>query len=375
MHACVVVGCNLTVPVSRLSVVRRAAVAGFFVGALVLAGCTSSQIASRTVVTPARAYDPGKHSAAAEADRSHRRIIGGGKLESLADVSATPHGWSPVAYRTGQVSVPSNWYVELPGGNACGQDDPGRVFIARAARLPTGVGCGPAANVVTIRQASSAPLPHAHPQKVHGIRVELSSSRRGKRTIYHERGLGLDITATGPFARQIVRTFTHSPLSAVANSTGLLAPRSWRRIDFGGLRFDVPPLWRTEQRAWWGGCPANLTPHLLVLSTARILSAPGCPASLDTVGINAGEPGMIVGAGPKIGDGHVPGETCRPHNGLRVCIDPPPLRGGEPTDNGLQILAASVYLPNRQRPDHIEIGLFGSGLTSARIFDSTRAAR
>lgn len=249
------------------------------------------------------------------------------------------------------------------------------MFIAEPAHLPAGMGCGPAATVVTIRQAASTPVPHAPPRNVNGIRVELGWSRRGTHISYRERALGLDISATGPLARRVLQTFTHSPRSVVSNSTGLIAPPDWRPMSFGGLRFDVPPQWRTEHRRWWGGCPANLTPHLLVLSTAKIMSDPGCPAPLDTAGINAGAPGMVLGAGPHIGDDHLVGETCGPHNGLRVCIDPPPLRGGEPTDNGLQILAASVYLPGRQRPDHLEIGLFGSGLTPARIFDSITAAR
>jgi hypothetical protein len=211
---------------------------------------------------------------------------------------------------------------------------------------------------------------------VNGVRIQLGWSRTASRRMtYRERGLGLDITAAGPRARRVLATLTHSPLSVVLKSAGLTQPADWRRVTFGGLQFSVPSQWQTERRRWWGGCPGNLAPGVVVLSTAQVMSAPSCPAPLDTAGLDAGAPGMVVGAGPMIADSHRVGETCGTHNGLRACIYPPPLHGGESSEQGLQILAATVYLHDRRRPDYIELGLSGSGQTPAIIFDSLEGAR
>lgn len=295
------------------------------------------------------------------------------KLAPLADVSATPGGWSPVAYRGGQISVPSQWFIENPG-SVCGQHDPGRVFIAESAQLPTEMSCGFADNVVTIRAAATTAIPHGHAETVNGVAVERGWSVHGNQTSYVERGLGLDISASGPLARDVLRTITHSPLSVVLDSSGLSAPTSWRRVRFGGLRFAVPPRWRTDRVSWWGGCPFNLPRGVLMLSTAQTLSTPRCPAPLPTARYTAGVPGMVVGAGPQIGDAHLRGETCRISNDLQICVDPPPLQGGHPTGRGLHILTASVHLPSQHRRDQIEIGLYGSGLTPARILESIKPA-
>src|SRR5690348_5030934 len=45
------------------------------------------------------------------------------RLAPLADVTATPRGWAPVAYLAGKVSGPPTWTVENPGAT-CGQHDP-----------------------------------------------------------------------------------------------------------------------------------------------------------------------------------------------------------------------------------------------------------
>jgi hypothetical protein len=294
---------------------------------------------------------------------------GGTKVAPLADLGATPTGWSPIGYQNAQISVPSAWLIQNPGTD-CGQHDAGHVFIAENPSLPSGVGCGAATNNIVLRSPASTPVPHGRAETVNGIRVEIGSSQRGGQTTYLERGLGLDISATGPLARAVLRTLTHSPLSVVLHSANASAPATWRRVSFGGLRFAVPSTWRTVHYSGWGGCPYNFQPNLLELSTAQTFAAPGCPPPPDTAGYDAGVESMVVGAGPEITDQHLAGERCRTRNSLKVCIDPPPLHGGYPQGRGLQILTALVYLPHQHRPDQIEIGLSGSGLIPAQIFDS-----
>jgi hypothetical protein len=325
--------------------------------ALLVSGCTAGS----------DRMSAGSHTSAPSTLSGHR------KLAPLADVTATPAGWSPVAYRRGQISVPSRWFIENPG-TVCGQHDAGRVFIAEPVRLPTEMSCGPADNVVTIRPAATTAIPHGHAETINGVSVEHGWSVHADQTTYRERGLGLDISASGPLAQEVLGTITHSPLSVVLNSSGLAAPASWQHVTFGALRFAVPPRWRTERVSWWGGCLFNLSRDVLMLSTAQTLSTPRCPAPLPTARYTAGVPGMVVAAGPQISDDHLHGETCLKSNGLRICIDPPPLHDGYPSGRGLQILTAGVYLPGQQRPDQIEIGLYGSGLTPARILESIKPA-
>lgn len=290
----------------------------------------------------------------------------------LADLGAAPMGWSPVAFRDAQISVPAGWFIENPG-EVCGSHDAGRVFIAESTKL-TGVGgCGPAVNVITIRASTPGTLPHSRRATVNGIGVEIASVTRGGTTTYLEAGLGVDIGATGPMARAVLKTITHSPRSVVLNSPGLAAPATWRQVTFGGLRFAVPRAWRTEREKNWGGCGFNLAPNVLVLNTARADFIPGCPAPMSTAKADAGVAGMVVGAGPKI-DERLHGTGCRLQGQLRICVYPQPLTGGFPTDGGLQILTALVYLRHQQRPDLVEIGLNGSGLAAAQIFDSLATA-
>ena len=295
-----------------------------------------------------------------------------GTLAPLADVSATPAGWSPVAYQSGQISVPSGWFIENLGME-CGQHDAGRVFIDESTRLDPTL-CGRADNVVTIRPAGFRAIPHHHPATVNDVTVELGWSAHSNHVTFLARALGLDITATGPLAQRVLGTITHSPLSVVLNSTGLSAPTRWQHVSFGGLHLAVPQRWLMQRvSSWGGGCGYGLTGELLLLSSAQTLSVVSCPAPSSTAAFEAGSSGMVVGAGPHI-DEPARGATCLERNRLRICIDSPPIRNGHPTDRRLNVLTAHVYLPDGHPPIEIQIGLGGSGLTAALIFGSLKAS-
>lgn len=318
-----------------------------------------------TVVASLVLTGPGQHRPAV--DRPQR-------LAPLTDVSATPGGWSPVAYLDGQVSVPSGWLIEDPEW-VCGGH--GLVFVNEPAQQPpAGMGCDPTDNIVVIRPAAKAAVPHGHPATVNDVPVVLGSTTSGDQTTYLERGLGLDVTATGPFAQQILATLTHSPQSVVLNSTGVPAPAAWRSVTFGGLRFSVPPSWKIGRASGWPGCPYNLAPQRLALVSADAIFTPGCPAPPSTAEYNAGVPGLVVAAGKQVSADNSIGDTCMSRDSLRICVDSSPA----PSDayqsgRGLSILTALVYLPGQSRPDQIELGLYGTGLTAAQVFDSIRPAR
>jgi hypothetical protein len=278
-----------------------------------------------------------------------------------------------VGYLNAQISVPSSWFIEDPCCTcAAARPDSGRVFMGASTQIPSSLGCGEADNVVTIRPSRSTPIPHGHAAVVNGVPVEAGWVIRGRETTYLERGLGVDVGATGPLAGTVLRTLTHSPLSVVLNSRAVRAPGTWRQVTFGGLQFAVPAKWRTSTSTDWGGCPYNLEPAVLGLSTAQTLFIPGCPAPQTTAGSDAGVPGMIVGAGPQVRDEHLGGEHCLTRNALRICIYPPPR--GFAIERGLQILTAMIYLPDQAHPDQIELGLSGSGRTPAEVFDSLKPA-
>ena len=180
----------------------------------------------------------------------------------LADTAATPKGWSPVAFGNAQISVPSSWFVEVPGFT-CGGGVQGMVFVAKAPRLPRGMGCSYPTNIVSLRIATRSPLRHARTAIVNGVYVHVGSTRAGSTLTYVERGLGMDLSASGPFARKVLGTITHSPLSVVLGSSVSGTPHGWRTADFGGLQFAVPGSWRLTRDSWWGGCPSTLRPRYL----------------------------------------------------------------------------------------------------------------
>lgn len=279
----------------------------------------------------------------------------------LADVAATPHGWAPVAYRGGQISVPSRWFVEN-SGTVCGAHDAGRVFVARSTQLPADMGCGRSDAVVTLRVAGTTALPHAKAEHVNGIAVDVGWKRHAGTTTWLERGLGLDVTATGTRARQVLRTLTHSPLSVVLRSSGLHTPADWRHLTFGGLRFAVPAEWRIRRSTAWGDNCNGLPSRVVELNTARTFAALMCPLPPSEAGPQQGRPGLLVGAGPRV-DSHRGVRDCAAKGSLRICLQ-----------RGSQILTAFIHEPGRARAVEVQLGLFGSGLTSAQIFDSIEPA-
>ena len=140
------------------------AVLAGLVGIALVAGCVARSFSGQETAQSRAAAHRAKAAAGVRGSVREAR--------SLVDVAATPRGWSPVAYQGGQISVPSRWFVENPG-TICGQRDQGRVFIAEPVRTLTTLGCGPAANVVTIRVASTAAV---HTPTRHGSTAYRSRS-------------------------------------------------------------------------------------------------------------------------------------------------------------------------------------------------------
>jgi hypothetical protein len=294
---------------------------------------------------------------------------------SLADVGATPPGWAAVPLRGIQVSVPASWQVAHPGQTYCGQLG-GVVFLG--SNIPsTEPGCAQAfaTNAVSLRTGSQPAPPESKQMLIHGLKVTLITEHRTGTEIAYVNGM--TVTASGPLAAKVMRTITRSPRSVVLGPYRASVPRSWRHVDFGGLSFSVPERWALQRATWIGGCPYNIDPSTLVLSTARSLFAPGCPMPPSTTGYMAAREGMKVFAGPAVPStrAQLRGAKCRSLNGLRVCVHPYRLESGYSATNYPGLLTADVYLPGRARPDLVEIGLNGSGTMPLSILDSLRTAR
>jgi len=294
-------------------------------------------------------------------------------IAPLADTSLTPPGSSPLSLDSVQVSVPSSWFVEDPG-YTCGDVQQGMVFINEPPGLPNDNGCKLPANVVELSTAPAKLPPGYHQTVINSVPAFERSTGSGRTLTETVRAVGTQVMAKGPLAPRVVATLTHSPLSVVLGSAVGSAPTGWRHVDFGGLSFSVPRQWAVQRVDWWGGCPFNIASGTLLLSTARYLSAPGCPLVPGTAGYLAGRPGMVLFAGPEVPAAPADAK-CLAHNHLRICIDPPPpSTGGFSPGHELNLLTAQVRVPHRATPDQVEIGLTGSGVLPLDVFDSIRPA-
>ncbi len=295
---------------------------------------------------------------------------------SLADVGATPPGWAAVPLRGIQVSVPTSWQVAVLGRTYCGQ--PGGVVFLGSKIPSTEPGCTQAfdaTNAVSLRTGSQPAPPESKQVLIHGLKVTLTTEHRtGTETGYVN---GMTVTASGPLAAKVIRTITRSPRSVVLGPYWASVPRTWRHVDFGGLSFSEPGHWAVQRATWFGGCPYNIDPSTLVLSTARSFFAPGCPMRPSTAGYMAAREGMKVFTGPAVPStrAQLRGAKCRSLNGLRVCVHPYRLERGYSATNYPGLLTADVYLPGRARPDLVEIGLNGSGTMPLSILNSLRPTR
>ncbi len=288
----------------------------------------------------------------------------------LTNTSLTPSGWAPVSYLDAQLSVPSSWLVESSSGTSCSDKVQGLVYegvqFDRVAL--TRMSCTVPPNIVSILPLSAG-LAHSQPTGSHsmlnGFPVERVTGAAGTLT-YLIPGFDVEVSASGPLAEQVLHTLTRSPLSVVlAPGPHLAAGSGWTSEDFGGIRFEVPAGWKTQQTSSWGGCPYGITASTVTLSTATAQSI-GCPAPPQTAGFQQGRPGIVVAgkyAAATASGAHL---QCVSLHGMRACVTADGL--------GSALLKLAVYPPGQSQPVLVEIGLAGSGAVGRAIYDSIRPA-
>ena len=164
-----------------------------------------------------------------------------------ADLSTASMGWVPVAYGDAQVSVPASFIVVYPGEVPfCGSvRSAGTLFLEPTPTTRTGPGCPAEVRSTLVRLASTRQVPAKYasekPILLNGVPVYLGpTDELLARYTYYAPSLGVEVTADGPLARQVIGTLARSPrATALALGTAPSVPASWRSVSFSGLQLLV----------------------------------------------------------------------------------------------------------------------------------------
>lgn len=297
-------------------------------------------------------------------------IGSGHRAVPLSDPSLTPPGWSAVTFRDAQVSVPSSWVVQGSLGSVCGVTTPGAVIMGRAMSQPAHrpARCRLPATTVFLSEIPFRPRPVMR-QHLNGIPV--APLPDGPDVVsYAVPTLGVEVTASGPMASQVVATLTWSPLSVVrARGPEFPVPPAWRWHRFGGIRFAAPASWRLERDDTWGDCGSPIIARTTRLTTATHAVVHGCIPFSSTAGSVAAIPGVVVATGrySALASGPLTyplTARCATSHGMRTCAN----------WSTSALLALTIFAPGRPKPILVEIGLAGTGATARTIFDSIRPA-
>ena len=295
----------------------------------------------------------------------------GGGHSRLSDPSRTPPGWTAIPYRGAQLSVPSSWVVQGPQGLICNVTTHGGMLLGRhsLAELRR-LGCQLPATTVLMAPAPAG-LPRPEGLQINGIPVVRVSD-----AILAVPSLGVEVTAIGPKALQVLATLTRSVLSVVlAPGPTSRVPPDWRWHNVGGISFAVPGTWSMRRTDTWGDCavggPPTTFSGILLVSTAT--------KSCGTVGGRGGLAanwaqalGVSVGYGPlataEVTDGSP--LRCMRQAGLRACI--PAYSDSGSSGNPLML---AVYPQGSQsEPVIVQVGLAGTGSIGRMILHSIRPA-
>ncbi|HEX7995627.1 MAG TPA: hypothetical protein VF506_17025, partial [Streptosporangiaceae bacterium] len=139
---------------------------------------------------------------------------------------------------------------------------------------------------------------------------------------------------------------------------------SWHWHAFGGIRFATPAQWRTTKSRVWYPCwwVINSARTVKLVNATRIARFI-CPPPPSTADAMSPLHGVVVGAGRYMSLHHPVSHRCRLLHGMRAYfVMPGP---GSP-------LELAVYVPGRNKPTVVDIGLAGNGLEARTIFESIR---
>ncbi len=296
----------------------------------------------------------------------------------------TPKGWSPVAWRNAEVSVPDGWQVPLGQSFSCGTP-------ADRLWLNPGLSMAGCPNVVDkapyaiLRPLLPGTYPKEHWEIVNGMTVYSNTRiRDGQRTLYeYVPSLGVELqmakapgTTAGAVESRILGSLSYSPrIVALEKGPVPEVPDGWRRLSFEGLTLEVPP--RDGKPMTYSRYPAQACGPYPTMGdwvnfdtdTKYFGGAPSCVPG-----------GWSAGAWSRAGSGvevdAVPGRValgtrfpvlgaCSTIHGLRVC----PYTA--PAYDVLDVRVSGGHLPHAFL---VQIGLAGTGMTARTILHSLRKA-
>jgi hypothetical protein len=344
---------------------RKLGIVVMVVIALTLAACTSSLTVSPTSAT---------------------------KPLPAIDLSATPAGWVPVAYGDAQVLVPASFSVYYTGDNTCGPHLPtSSLFIGPSDMVsaPCDIArAKPNRTVVQVVPVNSVPSPYdkEKPVTINGFRAFPVPAGRG--FDYYVPFLRVEASGSGPMARRVLGTLTHSPRAVVlAAGPAPAVPSDWKTLMFQGLAFAAPESWpvtRTSVNQWIGQPCATPGVALwysgVLLSTDQQSYGYQCPAPWRPPGSQTPQEGIQVDAGTQTlgqlaehGLHLVFSTRCIEFSGLRACpaISPTYSPGISPV---YSILVLRVTVPGRSKPVFVSLGLAGNGVVARTILYSLKEA-
>jgi hypothetical protein len=300
------------------------------------------------------------------------------------DLSATPAGWVPVAYRDAQVSVPATFTVAYPGMDPClFVSAPGTLFVAP---VPTTEFCPAALRPARSTEVVLTPihlltknLSHLTHRVVHSVPVLVLPRQRVVEgqfgNGYIVPSLGVAVSGTGPLLERVLGTLSRSPRDIVlSHGPAPAVPHTWVQRSFDGVSVAVPATWpvaRTRYAyydACFGGMGVFPAPPSTVLDTDESLTIPNCP------NVSAVRPAYPPTDGVRVNKALFPpqlfslnSKSCLHAYGLTVCPDVSPLME-------YSILVLKVSGPTLSNPVYVSIGLAGNGTVARTILYSLRAA-
>jgi len=171
--------------------------------------------------------------------------------------SSTWAGLEPVAYGNAQLDLPASWPVVADGTGPRRHSGTGPVQGVVLLGTFGSSSCAlHASNIVRLGPLPAGEPPYSSLAKVvrNGVTpyaVVLHGHISG--TAYLVPSLGVEVMATGPAAGGVLsssgRSVREQVLAAIRrNPITMKAPRAWRTVDFGGLRFAVSPSPRVTLR-------------------------------------------------------------------------------------------------------------------------------
>jgi hypothetical protein len=295
----------------------------------------------------------------------------------MVDTALTPKGWLPIDSGSVQISVPASWQLtESYCSPAPAKPLPAAASLVLLA-IPQGhLAFSCAAPAAGIRQVANTPAGYGRlPQTtVNGIPVVAGPQVY---TRYYLPALHAAVFASGPLASRILRTLTYSPRAVALSVSRPLAriPVTWKRASSGGLSIAVPRSWPVRSETIYGGfwCTAvhEQQPGQWGVwfdsDTEPFVGSPVCVPDTYPNTRWWSIDGIRVDAHPALaGDPSGPLLPCHRSAGLEVC----PLAWPD-----FDVLLVRVSGPTLPRPEIVEVGLSGAGVTARTILGSLAAVR